>query len=58
MLWLMYSLLLWLLPIVIDAGKFFYEDSTIIQEVKGTEGYFQTSTKIRVVEFYSPYCVR
>jgi hypothetical protein len=46
------------LLVLVDAKKFFYEDSKSIQEVKGTDGYFQTSKKIRVVEFYSPFCVR
>lgn len=40
------------------AKKFFYEQSKAIQEVKGLSGYFLTSKKIRVIEFYSPFCVR
>jgi hypothetical protein len=53
----LFLLLLNLVPLV-DGKKFFYEDSTTIQEVKGIDGYFLTSKKIRVVEFYSPFCVR
>lgn len=41
----------------IDGKKFFYEQSKTIEEVKGLSGYFMTSKKIRVVEFYSPFCV-
>ena len=54
------SLLLVLLlrhPVVVGGKKFLYEDSKDVIEVKQDEGYFQTSVKTRIVEFYSPYCV-
>jgi hypothetical protein len=38
--------------------KYLYEDEPNVIEVTSEEGFFQTSQKPRIVEFYSPYCVR
>ena len=38
-------------------GKYLYEDDKDVIEVTSEDGFFQTSTKPRIVEFYSPYCV-
>lgn len=37
--------------------KYLYEDEPNVIEVTSEEGFFQTSQKPRIVEFYSPYCV-
>jgi hypothetical protein len=39
-------------------GNYLYDDEPHVIEVTSEEGFFQTSQKPRIVEFYSPYCVR
>jgi hypothetical protein len=38
-------------------SKYLYADEPNVIEVTSEEGFFQTSQKPRIVEFYSPYCV-
>jgi hypothetical protein len=43
------------------SSKFLYQDdpdAKAVIEVTEPNGFFETSHKNRVVEFYSPYCVR
>jgi hypothetical protein len=41
-------------------GKYLYADQDVVKEYTGpaSAGNFTLSTNNRVVEFYSPYCVR
>ena len=46
-----------------SAGTFLYKgdsnpDAKAVIEVTDATGFFQTSKKNRIVEFYSPHCVR
>lgn len=55
-------MLLSLFAKVLGVTQFLYQrdsnpDAKAVIEVTGPTGFFQTSTKNRVVEFYSPYCV-
>lgn len=48
---------------VTGVGKFLYQDdpdpnAKAVIEVTESTGFFQTSKTNRIVEFYSPYCVR
>jgi len=47
------------LPHAVLGGEFLYddEDGALVIEVKALDG-LDASTKPRIVEFYSPYCVR
>jgi hypothetical protein len=38
--------------------QYLYANEPNVIEVTAAEGFFQTSQKPRIVEFYSPYCVR
>ena len=44
-------------PHKVLGSQFLYEDDREVVEVKAVTGSFQTSTKPRVIAFYSPYCV-
>ena len=44
-------------PHEVSGSQFLYDEDGEVVEVKSAEGSFQTSTKPRIIKFYSPYCV-